>query len=94
MKIEMEINEISSKVLSKVKSQLPYPPLNLKEYWKIIKRFGRNFHNGLYASLPGFAVKFSYYLTISKCLFHRTKSNKQRGKSVKLTEGQGKKGII
>ena len=30
MKIEMKINEISSKVLSKVKSQLPYPPLNLK----------------------------------------------------------------
>ena len=30
MKIEMMINEISSKVLSKVKSQLSYPPLNLK----------------------------------------------------------------
>ena len=27
-----------------------------KEYWKIIKRFGRNPHNGLYRSLPGFAV--------------------------------------
>ena len=30
MKIEMKINEISSKVLSKVKSQLSYPPLDLK----------------------------------------------------------------
>ena len=30
MKIEMKINEISSKVLSKVKSQYSYPPLNLK----------------------------------------------------------------
>ena len=30
MKIGMKINEISSKVLSKVKSQLSYPPLNLK----------------------------------------------------------------
>ena len=30
MKIEMKINEISSKVLSKVKSQLSYPPLNLE----------------------------------------------------------------
>ena len=30
LKIEMKINEISSKVLSKVKSQLSYPPLNLK----------------------------------------------------------------
>ena len=30
MKIEMKINGISSKVLSKVKSQLSYPPLNLK----------------------------------------------------------------
>ena len=53
MKIEMKINEISSKVLLKAKSQLSYPPLNLKEYWKIIKRFGRNFHNGLYGSLTG-----------------------------------------
>ena len=41
MKIEMKINEISSKVLSKVKSQLSYPPLNLikmlednSEIWK------------------------------------------------------------
>ena len=30
MKIEMKINEISSMVLSKVNSQLYYPPLNLK----------------------------------------------------------------
>ena len=30
MKIEMKINEISSKVLSKIKSKLSYPPLNLK----------------------------------------------------------------
>ena len=30
MKIELKINEISSKVFSKVKSQLSYPPLNLK----------------------------------------------------------------
>ena len=30
MKIEMKINEISSKVLSNVKSQLSCPPLNLK----------------------------------------------------------------
>ena len=30
MKIEMKINEISSKVLSKVKSHFSYPPLNLK----------------------------------------------------------------
>ena len=30
MKIEMKKNEISSKVISKVKSQLSYPPLNLK----------------------------------------------------------------
>ena len=30
MKIEMKMNEISSKVLSKVKNQLSYPPLNLK----------------------------------------------------------------
>ena len=52
MKTEMKINEISSKVLSKVKSQLSYPPLN----WKIIKRFGRNFHNGLYGSLRGLTV--------------------------------------
>ena len=56
MKIEMKINEISSKVLSKAKSQLSYPPLNWKEYWKIIKIFGRNIHNGLYAYLPVFAV--------------------------------------
>ena len=41
MKIEMKLNEISSKVLSKVKSQLSYPPSNLKrilddnkEIWK------------------------------------------------------------
>ena len=41
MKIEMKINEISSKVISNVKSQLPYPPLNFKriledneEIWK------------------------------------------------------------
>ena len=41
MKIESKINEISSKVLSKVRSQLSYPPLNLKrifedneEIWK------------------------------------------------------------
>ena len=52
MKTEMKINEISSKVLSKVKRQLSYPPLN----WKIIKRFGRNFHNGLYGSLRGLTV--------------------------------------
>ena len=39
MKTEMKINEISSKVLSKVKSQLSYPPLN----WKIIKRFEETF---------------------------------------------------
>ena len=30
MKIEMKINEISSKVLSKVKSQLSYPPLKVE----------------------------------------------------------------
>ena len=30
MKIKMKINEISSKVLSKVKSQLSYLPLSLK----------------------------------------------------------------
>ena len=30
MKTEMKIIKISSKVLSKVKSQLSYPPLNLK----------------------------------------------------------------
>ena len=30
MKIEMKANEINSKVLSKVNSQLSYPPLNLK----------------------------------------------------------------
>ena len=43
MKIEMKINEISSKVLSKVESHLSYPPLNLKriledneEIWKKI----------------------------------------------------------
>ena len=57
--IEMKINEISSKVFSKVKNQLSYPPLNLKKNWKIIKRFGSNFHNGLYGSLPGFAVILS-----------------------------------
>ena len=56
MKIEMKINEISSKVLSKVKCQLSYPPLNLKRILED-KRFGRNFHNGLYGSLPGFAVR-------------------------------------
>ena len=50
--ITEKINEISCKVLSKVKSQLSYPPLNLKR----ILEFGRNFHNGLYGSLPGFAV--------------------------------------
>ena len=49
MKIEMKIKEI------KVKSQLSYPPLNLKGILED-KRFGRNFHNGLYGSLPGFAV--------------------------------------
>ena len=47
MKIEMKINGISSKVLSKAKRQLSYEK---------IERFGRNFHNGLYGSLPGFAV--------------------------------------
>ena len=57
MKIEMKINEISSNVLSKVKSQLSFPLKNLKRILRIIKRFGRNFHNGLYGSLPGFAVK-------------------------------------
>ena len=30
MKIERKINEINSKVLSKFKSKLSYPPLNLK----------------------------------------------------------------
>ena len=64
MKIESKINEISSKVLSKVKSPLSYPPLNLKEYWKIIKKFGRNFHIALYGSLPGFAVKLNLALKI------------------------------
>ena len=46
MKIEMKINEISSKVLSKVKSQLSYPPLNLKrilednyEIWKKLSQW-------------------------------------------------------
>ena len=36
-------------------SQLSYPPLNLKRILED-KWFGRNFHNGLYGSLPGFAV--------------------------------------
>ena len=35
MKIEMKINEIRSKVLSKVKSQLFYPPLNLKRILEV-----------------------------------------------------------
>ena len=46
MKIEMKINEISSKVLSKVKIQLSYPPLNLKrilednyEIWKKLSQW-------------------------------------------------------
>ena len=56
MKIEMKINEITSKVLLKVKSQLSYPPWIWEEYWKIIERFCRNFHNGLHGSLPVFAV--------------------------------------
>ena len=66
MKIEMKINEISSKVLSKVESQFSYPSLNLKRIWKIIKRFERNFHNGLYGSLPGFAVKHFIWGGISQ----------------------------
>ena len=37
MKIEMKINDISSKVLSKVTSQLSYPPLNWKRILKIIE---------------------------------------------------------
>ena len=65
MKIESKINEISSKVLSKVKSPLSYPPLNLKEYWKIIKKLGKNFHSALYGSLPGFAVKLNLALILS-----------------------------
>ena len=41
MKIESKINEISSKVLSKVRSQLSFPPLNFKKkYLKIIKGDG------------------------------------------------------
>ena len=56
MKIEMKINIISSNVLLKAKSHLSYPPLNLKKILEVIKRFGRNFHNGLYGSLLGFAV--------------------------------------
>ena len=56
MKIEMKINEISSKVLLKFNGQLSYPSLNLKRILEDIKRFGRNFQNGLYGSLPGFAV--------------------------------------
>ena len=46
MKIEMKVNEINSKVLSKVKSQLSYPPLNLKriledtlEIWKKLSQW-------------------------------------------------------
>ena len=56
MKIEMKINDICSKVLSMVKSQISYQPLNLKRILEVVKRFGRNFHSGLYGSLPGFAV--------------------------------------
>ena len=56
MKIEMKINEISSKVLSKVSVNFPIHHWIWKEFWKIIKRFGRNFHNDLYGSLPGLAV--------------------------------------
>ena len=57
MKIEKKINKISSTVLSKVKSTF----LSTIEFEKnigryITKRFGRDFHNGLYGSLPGFAV--------------------------------------
>ena len=52
----MKINIISSNVLLKAKSHLSYPPLNLKKILEVIKRFGRNFHNGLYGSLLGFAV--------------------------------------
>ena len=40
-----------------------------KEYWKIIKKFGRNFHNGLYGSLPGFAVK---HLFIPRFVFSQS----------------------
>ena len=57
MKIEMKINESSSKVLSKVKSQLSYPPLNLTRILKIIKRFGRHFHNCLYGVSPWIRCK-------------------------------------
>ena len=39
MKIEMKTNEISSKVLSKVKSQLSYPPLNLKRILDLEETF-------------------------------------------------------
>ena len=57
MKIEMKIKEISPNVPSNIKSQLSYSPLNMKRILKIIKRFGRSFHNGLYESLPEFAAK-------------------------------------
>ena len=39
MKTEIKINEISSKVLSKVKSQLSYPPLNLKRILEVEETF-------------------------------------------------------
>ena len=39
MKIEMKMNEISSKVLSKVKSQLSYPLLNLKRILDLEETF-------------------------------------------------------
>ena len=56
MEIEMKINEKCSKVLSKVKSQLSYPPLNLKRILKDNYEIWKKLHNGLYGSLPEFAV--------------------------------------
>ena len=47
MKIEMNINEISSKVLLKVKSHLSYPHID---------NCSKIFQNGLCGSLPGFVV--------------------------------------
>ena len=54
MKIEMKTNKLALRFFQKLTflSTIEF----VKEYSKIIKRFGRNFHNGLYASLTGFAV--------------------------------------
>ena len=65
MKIEMKIMKSALRFFQSLRVNFSYPPLNMKRILKDNKRFGRNFHNGLYGSLPGFAVKLKVTLHFS-----------------------------